>query len=123
MRRAARFADVWYPIGSNQKSPLDTLPRFRAGIARLRQLVAEAGRDPAAVGLGYRVKAYGDAVRPTGSDGERRLFSGSEAAIIDDFKALRDLGVGVIDIDFERHTAKASIDEMGRFKDKVLAKV
>ncbi len=123
MRRAARFADAWYPIGSNQKNPLDTLARYRGGIARMRQLVAEANRDPAQVALAYRVKAYGDAVKPQASDGDRRLFSGTQSAIIDDFKALRDLGVTVIDIDFERHKADESLAEMRRFKDQVLAKV
>ena len=33
LRRAARFGDAWYPIGSNSKHLLDTLPRYRAGIA------------------------------------------------------------------------------------------
>ncbi|MBV8934200.1 MAG: TIGR03619 family F420-dependent LLM class oxidoreductase [Alphaproteobacteria bacterium] len=42
LRRAARLGDAWYPIGSNNKHPLDTLPRYRAGIDRSRQLVAEA---------------------------------------------------------------------------------
>ncbi len=89
----------------------------------MRQLVAEANRDPAQVALAYRVKAYGDTVKPQASDGDRRLFSGTQSAIIDDFKALRDLGVTVIDIDFERHKADESLTEMRRFKDQVLAKV
>jgi alkanesulfonate monooxygenase SsuD/methylene tetrahydromethanopterin reductase-like flavin-dependent oxidoreductase (luciferase family) len=42
LRRAARLGDAWYPIGSNNKHLLDTLPRYRAGIAQLRQLTAEA---------------------------------------------------------------------------------
>ena len=41
LRRAARFGDAWYPIGSNKRHLLDTLPRLAAGIARLRKLVAE----------------------------------------------------------------------------------
>jgi probable F420-dependent oxidoreductase len=123
MRRAARFGDAWYPIGSNQKSPLDTLARYRAGIARVRQLAAEAGRDPASLGLAYRVKRYGAVVPPTGSDGGRSLFSGSDAQIIDDFKALRDLGVGIVDIDFERPEAGPSIAEMRRFQNEILSRV
>ena len=47
MRRAARVGDAWYPIGSNRGHLLDLLPRLEAGIARLRRLVGEAGRDPA----------------------------------------------------------------------------
>src|SRR5215469_7554482 len=102
LRRAARFGDAWYPIGSNNKHPLDTLPRYRAGIDRLRQLTAEAGREPASVAPTYRVKRYGDAVPEKASDGERRLFSGSSNDIIGDLWALRELGVTAVDIDFER---------------------
>ena len=81
LRRAAGLGDAWYPIGSNNKHLLDTLPRYRAGIARLRRFTAETGRDPAAVGLTYRVKRYGEAVPDKASDGERRLFSGGTADI------------------------------------------
>ncbi|MGA8382065.1 MAG: hypothetical protein WB710_13160, partial [Stellaceae bacterium] len=99
---------------------LDTLPRYRAGIARLRRFTQEAGRDPAKVGLTYRIKRYGAVVPDRASDGERRLFSGGDGEIIADLRALRDLGVGAVDIDFERPDAEASIAEMRRFKDAVL---
>jgi alkanesulfonate monooxygenase SsuD/methylene tetrahydromethanopterin reductase-like flavin-dependent oxidoreductase (luciferase family) len=79
LRRAARFGDAWYPIGSNNRHLLDTLPRYRKGIDRLRRFAAEAGRDPASVALTYRVKRYGEAVPQRASDGERRLFSGTDA--------------------------------------------
>ena len=123
LRRAARLGNAWYPIGSNNKHPLDSLPRYRAGIARLRQLAAEAGRDPADVALAYRIKRYGEAVPDRASDGERRLFSGAAADIADDFRALRDLGVTAVDIDFERPEADASIAEMRRFRDRVLSRI
>ena len=60
---------------------------------------------------------------PTASDGERRLFSGSEADLIGDFRALRDAGVTALDIDFGRPTAEAVIAEMRRFKAAVIAKI
>jgi alkanesulfonate monooxygenase SsuD/methylene tetrahydromethanopterin reductase-like flavin-dependent oxidoreductase (luciferase family) len=123
LRRAARFGDAWYPIGSNSKHLLDTLPRYRAGIARLRQLTAEAGREPASVALTYRVKQYGEAVPARASDGERRLFSGSTTDLIADLKALRDLGVSAIDIDFERSDLDAAIAEMRRFKEQVISRL
>jgi len=123
VRRAARVGDLWYPIGSNNKHLLDTLPRLRAGIARLRQATIDAGRDPASVGTGYRVKRYGAAVPPMASDGERRLFSGSEANIIGDLCALREIGVTAIDIDFGRPDAAAMIAEMRRFKAAVIEKI
>src|SRR5438477_2280625 len=123
LRRASRLGDAWYPIGSNNAHLLDTMPRYQAGVARLRQLTAAAGRDPNAVALTYRVKRYGDAVPPTASDDNRRLFSGSDSDLIADIRALRDLGVIAIDFDFERPEADDIIAEMRSFRERVLAKV
>ncbi|HME20932.1 MAG TPA: LLM class F420-dependent oxidoreductase [Acetobacteraceae bacterium] len=123
LRRAARFGDAWYPIGSNNRHLLDTLPRLAAGIARLRRLTAEAGRDPAAVTVVYRVKRYGDVVPPAASDGERRLFSGSDADIVGDLRALRGLGVTAIDVEVEGHDEAATIANMRRFKDTIFSRV
>jgi probable F420-dependent oxidoreductase len=123
LRRAARVGDAWYPIGSNNAHLLDTLPRLDAGIARLRKAVAAQGRDPNSVGVAFRVKRYGAAVPPVASDGQRRLFSGSEADITADFRALRDLGVTAIDIDFGRPDASAVIAEMRRFKQAVIDRI
>jgi len=123
LRRAARLGNAWYPIGSNNKHLLDSLPRYRAGIARLRKFAADAGRDPASIALTYRIKRYGEAVPGKASDGERRLFSGSAADIAGDLRALRDLGVTAVDIDFERPDPDASLAEMRRFKETVLARI
>src|ERR1700761_1017658 len=76
MRRAARLGDAWYPIGTNNAHPLDSLPRYKAGIERLRRATEAAGRPRDAVALTYRVKRYGDAIPAQAGDGERRLFSG-----------------------------------------------
>jgi probable F420-dependent oxidoreductase len=123
LRRAARFGDAWYPIGSNNRHLLDTLPRLAAGIARLRRLTAEAGRDPASVTVVYRVKRYGDAVPPVASNGERRLFSGGVADIVTDLRGLRDLGVTAIDVEVEGHDADATIANMRSFKESIFARV
>ncbi len=123
LRRAARFGDAWYPIGTNNKHLLDTLPRLSAGIARLRRLTAEAGRDPARIGVAYRVKRYGEAVPPVASDGERRLFSGSVADVVADLRALRDLGVSAIDVEVEGPDADATLANMRRFKDTIFARM
>jgi probable F420-dependent oxidoreductase len=123
LRRAARLGDAWYPIGSNNRHLLDTLPRYQAGIARLRRLTAETGRDPESVALTYRVKRYGEAVPGKASDGERRLFSGSTSDIIADLRALRGLGVSAVDIDFEYPDPEASIGAMRRFTEEVLSRL
>jgi probable F420-dependent oxidoreductase len=124
IRRAARVAEAWYPIGSNNAHLLDTLPRLEAGIARLRQATAEAGRDPASMGVSFRVKRYGKSVPPKANNGERRLFSGSEQDLIADFRALEKMGVTAIDVDFGgRSTADEILAEMKRFRAAVIEKI
>src|SRR4051794_28332485 len=122
MRRAARLGDAWYPIGSNNAHLLDTLPRLEAGIARLRKLTAAAGRDPASVGVVYRVKRHGQAAPPA-SDGNRRLFTGSIDNVLADIAALRKLGVTGLDFDFEGRDADRAADEMQRFRSEVLDRI
>lgn len=122
MRRAARIGDAWYPIGSNNKHLLDTLPRLEAGIARLRHLVTEAGRDPAQVGVVYRVKRFAFAAPPA-SDGNRRLFSGTIDQVVEDVHALRTLGVTGLDFDFEQTEADKAFAAMHRFSDTVLPRL
>ena len=123
LRRAARLGDAWYPIGTNNAHPLDSLPRYRAGVERLRRATETAGRRRDAVALTYRVKRYGDDVPARASDGERRLFSGSDAEIIGDIRALGDLGVTAIDFDFERPDPEIVIADMRAFKERILARV
>jgi hypothetical protein len=102
---------------------LDTLARCGAKIDPLRRLTTEARRDPASVALTYRVKRYGEAVREKARDGDRRPFSGTPADIVADLRALRDLGVSAVDIDFERSDPAAYISaEMRRFKEVVLSR-
>ena len=122
MRRAARIGDAWYPIGSNNKHLLDTLPRLQAGIARLRRMVTEAGRDPATVGVVYRVKRFAFAAPPA-SDGNRRLFSGSIDDVVRDVHALRALGVTGLDFDFEVTDADQALAAMRAFSEDVLPRL
>ena len=121
LRRVAKLGTGWYPIGTNPQHPLDTLARLRAGIERMRKLVAEAGRNPAEVTMAYRVQRYGSAIEPRTAEGERRLFSGSPAEIAADLRALRELGVAAIDFGFGAPTVEATLDNMKRFREQVTA--
>src|ERR1700757_3841065 len=87
LRRTAKLGDGWYPIGTNPQHRLDSLKRYHAGIERLRGLIRNAGRDPAAVALIYRVSQMGDKLPARADDGERRLFSGSNTEIVADLRA------------------------------------
>ena len=123
LRRTAKTGDAWYPIPNNPAFPLDSLARYAASVARLRQLTAEAGRDPKSVGLAIRFPRYGADLPEKAGDGERRLFSGSDAAIAGDIKALAALGVGWIDTGFGGATVPEILAEMKRFKSEVMARV
>lgn len=120
LRRTARLADGWYPIGTNPAFPLDSLPRYRAGIARLHKAATAIGRDPKTITLVYRVSGWAAPGAPTASDGEPRLFASDAAA---DIRALRDLGVSSIDFGFPGNTAAEVLANMQTFRTDVLSKV
>jgi probable F420-dependent oxidoreductase len=123
LRRAARLGDAWYPIGTNPAHPLNSLPRYRARIDRLRILTAEAGRDPKDVALVFRCAKFGESLSPKADDGERQLFSGNAAEIAGDLRDLGALGVTSVDLGFPGTTADGMLTEMKRFRDGVLARV
>jgi len=123
LRRTAQLGDAWYPIGTNPANPLDSLARFKAQVARLRKMTQEAGRKPDAVELALRCTAYGESAPAKAGDGERRLFAGKPAEITNDIKALRDMGVGYLDIGFGGTTIEAMLGEMQKFRKDVLALV
>ena len=123
LRRTARMADGWYPIGTNPAFPLDSLARYRGGIARLNKAAEQVGRDPKTITLIYRVSGFGTAVPATAGDGEARLFAGEPAAIVTDIRAMRDLGVTCLDFGFPGGTAAEVLGHMQRFRTDVLAKI
>ncbi len=123
LRRTARVGDAWYPIGTNPQNPLDSLPRFKANVTRLRKMTQDAGRDAARLGIAYSAGRFGSEVPAKASDGERRLFSGSTQEITDDLRALKSLGVGYVNFGFPGADADATLAEMKRFHDAVLARI
>ena len=123
LRRTAKLGDGWYPIGTNPQFRLDTLERFKGGIERLHRHCANAGRDPKEIALAYRVTQRGVAIPEKADNGDRRLFSGSNEAIIGDLRAFKDLGVAAADFSFDGLNAGEVIANMKRFREDVLAKV
>jgi probable F420-dependent oxidoreductase len=123
LRRVARLGDGWYPIGTNPQHPLDTLSRMRAGIERMRRLVAEVGRDPAQITIACRIQRHGPRVPALADNGERRLFSGAAAEVIGDFHAFAELGVGAVDLSFVGKTEDATLADMKRFREEVASRL
>jgi probable F420-dependent oxidoreductase len=123
LRRAAKLGDGWYPIPANPQFPLDTFPRYRTALSRLRQLAAEAGREPASLLLGYRSQRHGAIDQPRTPDGERKIFAGSAADIVGDIKALAELGVSQVDFRLGGASLDETLTNMRRFRDDVIARV
>jgi probable F420-dependent oxidoreductase len=123
LRRTARYADCWYPVGTNPQLPMNTVERFKAGIAKLRSVAEKAGRDPATIAIALRVLA-GPSARPRRTiDGAGEMFTGGAADYAGDIRALQDLGVSAVDVRLFATTLDATIDNMRRFRDDVLAKL
>jgi hypothetical protein len=106
---------------------MNTLSRFKAGMARFRGFAEKAGRDPSEIAVALRVLA-GPGVKPRGSiEGEAAIFSGTDADWVADMKALADLGVSAVDVRLFGYgpdqSLEATIDNMRRFRDGVLARL
>jgi probable F420-dependent oxidoreductase len=110
MRRTARLGDAWYPIGTNPQFRLNTLPRLRAGVAKMRELTEKAGRDPSAVTIAFRVQRYGAQVPAKADDGARQFFSGSPDDLVQDLQAMKELGVTAVDFNF--NAAGPAVDDI-----------
>ncbi len=123
LRRTARYAHGWYPVGTNPQFPMNTVSRFKAGVKRFHGFCEKAGRDPSEIDIALRVLA-GPGGKPRGSvDGEADMFTGGDADWVDDLHALRDLGVAAVDVRLFRPTADETVDAMRRFRDGVMAKL
>jgi probable F420-dependent oxidoreductase len=105
MRRAAQFADSWYPMMNDAAKPLDTLGLLRQGIAEIRQKADEAGRNPDDVTVALRIAAYGEEVDPTGPLADHCT----------DLRAIEDLGVASVDFRFADASPEKVVEKMEAF--------
>jgi alkanesulfonate monooxygenase SsuD/methylene tetrahydromethanopterin reductase-like flavin-dependent oxidoreductase (luciferase family) len=127
LRRTVKYAQGWYPVGTNPQFPMNTLSRFKAGLTRFRGFADKAGRDPSEMSIALRVLA-GPGVKSRGSiDGEAEMFTGSDADWVADIRALAGLGVSAVDVRLFGYGANqnldSTIDNMRRFGDGVLTKL
>src|SRR3954447_15442314 len=123
LRRTIRYAQGWYPVGTNPQFPMNTISRFKAGLERFRSFADKAGRDPSDIAIALRVLT-GPGTRPRGSiDGAAELFTGGDADWVNDIKALQELGVGAVDVRLTARALDQTLDNMRRFRDGVLARL
>src|SRR5690242_4234357 len=57
LRRTVRYAQGWYPVGTNAQHPMNTVSTFRQGLERFHGFCKQGGRDPKEITLAYRVRS------------------------------------------------------------------
>jgi probable F420-dependent oxidoreductase len=120
LRRVVALGDAWYPIGSNPEFPLDTVERYTQALSRLRDEAGRANRDPASIELAYWANWYKEGRSNTLDNGQRQLFTGSDAEVATDIGVFRSLGVRHLLFNFVRATLSESLVAMERFATQVL---
>src|SRR5918999_3603076 len=93
---------------------------------RVKQLHAwaqEAGRDPAAITLNFRVPMEVRSPREKAPAGDRPLFQGPAAEVIADIRRYQALGVTHFVFDSIHQDPKAVLTNMERFADEVRPKL
>jgi probable F420-dependent oxidoreductase len=120
LRRVARLADGWHPVGATAASPLPP-SEMRQKLAQLRELTEAEGRDFDALTISYKAPFYDGGIPPKGET--RRLFTGGNSASLDDIAEMAEVGVEELIFDFRGETIEASLAAMRGFAEDVMANV
>lgn len=117
IRRAARLGDGWLPIGA--RPPADLPPEeIATGIATLHRAARQAGRDPAAIQVGFSTGVtLTDA--PTGSGAARRPFDGAPDEVAADIRRYQGAGVKRFVFGFGAAGADDLVVRLRRFAEQV----
>ncbi len=119
IRRAARLGNGWQPLV--QRPPADLPPaEMREKIAQLRAFAREAGRDPQHITL-----AMGSSIQFTdgAATGQRSLFTGTPAQVVEAIQGYQELGVQNFRCDFPSPSFDGLLQAMERFATEVRPQV
>ena len=121
LRRVARLADGWHPVGANPAVPL-TPRELSALLDDLRRLTEAEGRDPSTLTISFKAPIYdAGGGRGGGSGAQRRPFSGAAEQVASDIAAYAGLGVGELIFDFRSENLAESVERMEQFAAGVMA--
>jgi len=120
LRRTARIGDAWYPIGTNPQFPLNTVDRLKQGMANLRQEAEKIGRDPKSITITYWANWYKENNTVTTDTGQRQLFTGNDANIIEDILRFKEMGITDLLFNFQRASLAESLAAMERFASEIM---
>ncbi len=119
LRRTARYADAWHPLGTVETAQLRP-PEFAAMRDDLRRMTEGFGRDFNDITLAFVARLRETKTPVVGND--RMPFSGSAAQLIEDVEAYRALGVKHLSFDFRKATLSETLERMDWFASEVMAK-
>jgi probable F420-dependent oxidoreductase len=119
LRRTARYADAWHPLGTVETAQLRP-PEFAAMRDDLRRMADGFGRDFNDIALAFVARLRETKVAIP--DNDRMPFSGSAAQLVEDVEAYRALGVTHLSFDFRKATLSETLERMDWFASEVMAK-
>jgi probable F420-dependent oxidoreductase len=120
LRRTARFADGWHPLGTVATAELRPA-EFATMRDDLKRMTEAERRDFADITLAFVARLH-ETAKPLDTV-ERMPFSGSAAQLIDDVAAYRNLGVSHLSFDFRAATLAQTLERMDWFAQEVMAHV
>ncbi len=121
LRRVAALGDVWYPFASNPKFRMASADAYRERAQRVKQAVAEAGRDPAAVGLAYNSPYHSEAAQEL--DGQRIAMTGTAEQRAADARAFAEAGCEVMMVNLTADSRQQMLERMEAFAASVMPHV
>ncbi len=117
LRRVARFADGWHPVGANPAVPLQP-NQFAQSCDELRRLTELEGRRYEDLTICFKAPLY-DKETTTVSGIDRRPFSGSTSQVVDDIGTYGDLGVHELIFDFRSDALNETLERMAQFREEI----
>jgi probable F420-dependent oxidoreductase len=115
LRRVVRLADGWLAvtIGAAQ---------LRERLAALRRMCDEQGRRYDELTLAYKLFLSVDGARPSQFD-QRAPGTGTTQQIVDDLKAIFDLGFRTVIVRYQGTSADEQVEQISRFVSDIIPKV
>ena len=98
---------------------LDGLERYRDRRDLLFRIAEEAGRDPASIGLAYSAPRHFEEAVDNGGGG-RRFLTGSAEERASDLRALGELGVDCVFLNFAARSIERTEERLSRFAEEVM---
>jgi len=116
LRRVAKYADGWHPVGATSASPLPP-EEFRLLLEALKVMMKSERRNYDDLTISLKAPSYDPGLVPVGHS--RLLFSGAPERIAQDISDYQAMGVHEVIFDFRTPPASRTIENMAYFMKEV----